>query len=124
MPATTCRSAIRVAVARELYGLLTVQRDVDWLYFGNEAGGLVSVGRLPDGKTVFLMTDGFRAGIIRQFEALPGGGIGRLMKSEATFDTRQKIWYTRAKETSKPYWTELYLVPSNPSPAFLSLPPS
>ena len=91
-----------VAVARELYGLLTVQRDVDWLYFGNEAGGLVSVGRLPDGKTVFLMTDGFRAGIIRQFEALPGGGIGRLIKSEAIFDTRQKIWYTRAKETSKP----------------------
>ena len=98
-----------VAVARELYGLLTVQRDVDWLYFGNEAGGIVSVGRLADGTTVFLMTDGFRAGIMREFEALPGGGIGRLIKSEAVFDTRQKIWYTRAKETSKPYWTDLYL---------------
>ena len=91
-----------LAVARELYGLLTVQRDLDWLYFGNEAGGIVSVGRLADGKTVFLMTDGFRAGIMREFEALPGGGIGRLRKSAAAFDTRQKSWYTRAKETGKP----------------------
>ena len=86
-----------LAVARELYGLLTVERDVDWLYFGNEAGGIVSVGRLADGTTVFLMTDGFRAGIMREFEALPNGGIGRLRKTAAAFDTRQKIWYTRRK---------------------------
>ncbi len=98
-----------LAVARELYGLLTAERDLDWLYFGNEAGGLVSVGRLADGATVFLMTDGFRAGILREFEALPNGGVGRLRKTAAAFDTRQKIWYTRPKETSKPYWTELYL---------------
>ena len=104
-----------LAVARELYGLLAAERDLDWLYFGNEAGGIVSVGRLADGTTVFLMTDGFRAGIMREFEALPNGGIGRLRKSAAAFDTRQKSWYTRAKETRKPYWTELYLVLPIPS---------
>ena len=98
-----------LAVARELYSLLTAERDLDWLYFGNEAGGFVSVGRQGDGTMVFLMTDGFRTGILREFEALPNGGVGRLRKTAATFDTRQKVWYTRPKETSSRYWTELYL---------------
>ena len=102
------------AVARQLHGLLAAERDLGWLYFGNEAGGIVSVGRLADGTTVFLMTDGFRAGIMREFEALPSGEIGRLRKSAAAFDTRQKSWYTRAKETRKPYWTELYTGAAEP----------
>jgi PAS domain S-box-containing protein len=97
------------AVARELYASLAEEPDVDWLFFGNEAGGLVSVGRLADSSAVFLMTDEFRAGLVREFEALPSGRIGRLRKSEGAFDSRRRIWYTQAKETGKRYWTEPYL---------------
>ncbi|MEZ2131939.1 MULTISPECIES: PAS domain S-box protein [unclassified Sinorhizobium] len=97
------------AVAGELYALLANEPDVDWLFFGNKAGGIVSVGRLEDASTVFLMTDEFRAGVVREFEALPAGRVGPLRKSEKAFDSRQKLWYANAKDTGKPYWTEPYL---------------
>ncbi len=97
------------AVAQELHGLLAEEPDVDWMFFGNEAGGLVSAGRLADSSAVFLMTDDFRAGIVREFEALQGGRVGRLRKSEGAFDSRGKIWYAQAKETGERYWTEPYL---------------
>ncbi|MQW90507.1 PAS domain S-box protein [Sinorhizobium saheli] len=97
------------AVARELYALLAEEPDVDWMFFGNEAGGLVSVGRLPDSSRVFLMSDDFRAGTVREFEALPGGRVGRLRKSEGAFDSRERAWYRQAKATGERYWTEPYL---------------
>ncbi|WP_244520113.1 PAS domain S-box protein [Sinorhizobium glycinis] len=97
------------AVARELYGLLEDEPGVDWMFFGNEAGGLVSVGRLADSSVVFLMTDDFRAGVVREFEALEGGRVGRLRKSEGSFDSRRRGWYAKAKETGERYWTEPYL---------------
>jgi len=102
------------AVARELHALLAEEPDVDWMFFGNQAGGLVSVGRMPVSSVVFLMTDSFRAGILREFEALPGGGIGRLRKAEGTFDARERIWYAQAKETGERYWTEPYLGAAEP----------
>ncbi|MDK1494712.1 PAS domain S-box protein [Sinorhizobium sp. 7-81] len=102
------------AVAQELYGLLAEERDVDWLFFGNEAGGLVSIGRLADSRNVFLMTDEFRAGVVREFEALPSGRIGRLRKSEGAFDSRQRIWYAQARKTGERYWTEPYLGAAEP----------
>ncbi|MCA1439943.1 PAS domain S-box protein [Ensifer sp. IC4062] len=97
------------AVARELYALLAEEPDVDWMFFANEAGGLVSAGRLADSSSVFLMSDGFHAGVVREFEALPSGRVGRLRKSEGAFDSRERVWYTQAKETGERYWTEPYL---------------
>ena len=86
------------AVLRELHAVLTDEPNIDWLFFGNEAGGLASAGRLEDGAQVLLMTDDFRAGILRQFDALADGQPGNLRKSSAPFDTRQQVWYQRAKE--------------------------
>jgi C4-dicarboxylate-specific signal transduction histidine kinase len=96
------------AVLRELYGVLDDEPQVDWLYFANEAGGNVSVGRLEDTK-VFLMTDGFRAGVMRQYDASPDGQPGHLRKSSAEFDPRQKSWYKQARDTHTRYWTDPYL---------------
>jgi hypothetical protein len=56
------------ALGRELYGLMIDPR-YDWLFCGNEAGGAMDVGRLGDGTLVFLMTDGLRAGVMREYEA-------------------------------------------------------
>ncbi|MEX2742672.1 PAS domain S-box protein [Rhizobium mongolense] len=102
------------AVAQELHALLAEEPDVDWMFFGNEAGGMVSVGRSVDSSVVFLITDELRAGVVREFEALPGGRIGRLRKSEGAFDARRRIWYAQAKETGKRYWTEPYLGVAEP----------
>ncbi len=102
------------AVLRELYGVLADEPDIDWLFFANQAGGNVAVGRLADDAKVFLMTDGFRPGVMRQYEASPDGQLGRLRKSGAAFDARQKPWYRQAADTRARYWTEPYLGSSEP----------
>jgi C4-dicarboxylate-specific signal transduction histidine kinase len=97
------------AVAKELYALLDENSAADWLYFANEAGGIISVGRLADGRRVFLMTDGFRAGTIREYDASADGEIGGERKSDGYFDARQKEWYSSAKLLGKSYWTKPYI---------------
>src|SRR5882672_12008739 len=97
------------AVLRELYGVLGDEPQIDWLFFANEAGGNVSVGRLEDDTKVFLMTDGFRAGVMRQYDAAPDGQPGHLRKSSAAFDPRQKSWYKQARDAHQRSWTAPYL---------------
>jgi PAS domain S-box-containing protein len=96
------------AVLRELYAVVTDEPYVDWVFFANEAGGQVSAGREADGSKVFVMTDDFRAGILREFKASPDGQPGRLRKGIGPFDSRSQIWYERAKQQSR-YWTQSYL---------------
>ena len=83
-----------VAIRRELYGLVSDEPNVRWLACGNEAGGMTDAGRLADGTIVFLMTDDFRAGVYREYEASPDGQMGNLRKSGVYFDTRENRWYT------------------------------
>src|ERR1700719_2565312 len=98
-----------VALRRELYGLVSDEPDVRWLACGNEAGGMTDAGRLADGTLVFLMTDDFRAGVDREYEASPDGRMGDLRKSGIYFDTRETPWYTRVSDTRARYWTAPFL---------------
>jgi len=98
-----------VALRRELYGMVSDEPDVRWLACGNEAGGMTDAGRLADGTIVFLMTDDFRAGVFREYEASPDGQIGNLRKSGVYFDTREQPWYRTVRDTRARYWTEPYL---------------
>jgi len=98
-----------VAIRRELYGLVSDEPNVRWLACGNEAGGMTDAGRLADGTIVFLMTDEFRAGVYREYEASPDGQMGNLRKSGVYFDTRENRWYTMVRNTRARYWTEPYL---------------
>ncbi|HKF62891.1 MAG TPA: cache domain-containing protein, partial [Dongiaceae bacterium] len=102
------------AVGRELYGQLRDERHVQWLAFGNEAGGVLDAGRLGNGTLVFLMTDDFRPGVFREYEALPDGRMGKLRKSGVYLDARKKLWYTRARDTGKRYWSEPFLGSGEP----------
>jgi len=98
-----------VALRRELYGLVSDEPNVRWLACGNEAGGMTDAGRLADGTLVFLMTDDFRAGVYREYEASPDGRMGNLRKSGVYFDTRETPWYTRVRDTRARYWTAPFL---------------
>src|SRR5262245_24387116 len=97
------------ALGRELYGLLRDEPNVQWLACSNEAGGVIDAGRLADGTLVFLMTDGFRAGMFREYEASPDGRMGKLRKSGIYLDARQEPWYTRARDTRAKRWSEPFL---------------
>jgi PAS domain S-box-containing protein len=98
-----------VALRRELYGLVSEEPNVRWLACGNEAGGMTDAGRLADGTIVFLMTDDFRAGVYREYQASPDGRIGTALKSGVYFDTREKPWYANVKDARVRYWTEPFL---------------
>ena len=97
------------ALGRELYALLQDEPAVDWLYFANEAGGIVSTGRLEDGTRVMLMTDNFEAGVIREYKASVDGEPITLLKSAGYFDPRQRDWYKTAKQTRNSWWTKPYI---------------
>jgi PAS domain S-box-containing protein len=98
-----------VALRRQLYGQVSDEPNVRWLACGNAQGGMTDAGRLADGTIVFLMTDDFRAGVYREYEASPDGRIGNLRKSGVYFDTREQVWYKRVRDTRARYWTEPYL---------------
>src|SRR5262249_55762229 len=98
-----------VAIRRALYGLVSDEPNVRWLACGNDAGGMTDAGRLADGTIVFLMTDQFRAGVYREYEAFPDGQLGKLQKSGVYFDMREAPWYRTVRETRATYWTEPYL---------------
>jgi PAS domain S-box-containing protein len=98
-----------VALRRQLYGQVVDEPNVRWLACGNDAGGMTDAGRLADGTLVFLMTDGFHAGMYREYGASPDGQLGNLRKSGVYFDTREQVWYKTVKETGTRYWTEPYL---------------
>ena len=98
-----------VSLRRELYGLVSDEPNVRWLACGNEAGGMTDAGRMTDGTFVFLMTDDFRAGVFREYEASPDGRMGNLRKSGVYFDTRENRWYTIVRDTRARYWAEPFL---------------
>lgn len=96
-------------LAKELYAMLDDEPNIDWLYFSNEAGGIVSTGRLGNGTRVILLSDDFRPGVLREYDASSDGERKELRKSGNYFDARQKSWYKLAKETREPTWTEPYI---------------
>jgi PAS domain S-box-containing protein len=55
------------------------------------------------------MTDGFHAGVYREYGVSPDGQLGNLRKSGVYFDTREQVWYKTVKDTRAKYWTEPYL---------------
>ncbi|HME21136.1 MAG TPA: hypothetical protein VKI44_07220 [Acetobacteraceae bacterium] len=101
------------AMLRAFYAVLTDEPDVDWVFFANEAGGDVSAGRRADGTKVFLMSDDFRAGVLRQFDASPDGEPGALRRSSGPLDARVESWYERAKRQAR-YWTQSHLPGNEP----------
>jgi hypothetical protein len=107
-----------VVLGRELYGLLKDEPYVQWLACSNEAGGAIDAGRLADGTLVFLMTDGFRAGMFREYAALPDGRMGNLRKSGVYLDTRQKPWFTQARDTRKGIGASRFSAPPSQSSAW------
>jgi PAS domain S-box-containing protein len=94
------------AMSAQLYDILSDEPDIDWVFFGSDAGGMVSAGRLADGTIVLLETDDLRAGTVREFDVSPDGQPAHLRRSWPDSDVRQKGWYRGAKERQGRYWSE------------------
>jgi signal transduction histidine kinase len=83
------------------------ERSVDFLYYANEAGGMISVGRDRD-RYVIARTPGMKQGelVVDQVDA-----AGRLLAHDKVvhgFDPGRRDWYRSAKESRKVYWAKPY----------------
>lgn len=97
------------ALGAELHGLLRDEPDIDWLYFANDAGGLVSTGRRQNATQVILMTESFQAGLVREYDVGPDGRTAGARGTIKYFDARRKDWFISAKETRQAHWSDVYL---------------
>lgn len=81
---------------------------VDYIYFANERGGIVSVGRDPTYGFNISVTDGFVSGDFKRYALNDAGDPQTFISARPDFDPRQREWYQSAAETGKPVWSEIY----------------
>ncbi|MCT4685778.1 diguanylate cyclase [Vallitalea sp.] len=79
---------------------------IDYAYFANSDGGIVSSG-LYQGTNRISYTKDMKAGEFRIYEADEDGNILNYIKS-VEFDSRKKPWYIEANQDGIPYWTGVY----------------
>jgi len=94
-------------LARILLDQVLRERSVDFLYYANEAGGIVSVGRDGDRYSI-ARTPGMKEGdlVVDEVDA-----DGRLLAHDRivhAFDPRRRDWYRSAKESGSAYWAKPY----------------
>ena len=88
---------------------------VDYIYFANERGGIVSVGRDKTYTFNISITDGFVKGRFKRYSMDEAGNPKTLVRVRSDFDPRQRGWYRSAVATEKPIWSEVYTGALEPS---------
>ncbi|MDJ1182966.1 ATP-binding protein [Roseofilum casamattae] len=81
---------------------------VDYIYFANERGGIVSVGRDATYGFNFSITDDFVSGDFKRYALDLDGNRQDLINTRPDFDPRQRGWYKSAAPLQTPVWSEVY----------------
>jgi len=86
---------------------VTHSDTVDYAYYANEAGGIVSSGRYNN-KYMISETKGMKSGdfIVNNVDA--NGNVLEMSKKITDFDPRTRSWYKEAKLSKKSFWSEVY----------------
>lgn len=89
--------------------MVEVARDpsVDYAYYANENGGIVSSGDTGSGYTISY-TEGMKQGALVVNAADEYGNIMGTVNRIPNFDPRTRSWYSAAKETKTNYWSNAY----------------
>lgn len=88
--------------------------EVDYLYYANREGGIVSSGRMQDRYTISA-TPGMTAGEFVVTRVDGEGNPLEITKSVTDFDPRTRAWYQNAQKEGKSYWSEVYAGVSEPT---------
>lgn len=83
---------------------VAINTAIDYAYYANEDGGIVSVGSV-DGAYTMAYTEGLREGTFNVYALEDGEEV--LLKSIEDFDPRQKDWYKEVTPKGH-YWTQVY----------------
>lgn len=81
--------------------------SVSRIHFSNVQGGYISTGNDERGLTL-ATTDNFVKGTLRVHKVNQQGDQAELLVKQQNYDARQRPFYQRAVEASKPVWTPIY----------------
>lgn len=97
-----------VALQNYFWQQLQIFDTTSYIYFGNNAGGIMLVARRSDGSFVSRLTDGFAAGKSTVYAMSDDGLRREILQRREFYDSRERPWYKQAKTEGGPVWTELY----------------
>ena len=90
---------------------IQVFETITSIYFGNPQGGLVDAGREgSDGFLYLIATDDFVSGPFKKHATDDQGNRAKLLLTIPNFDARTRPWYTRADETGRAVWSDIYIL--------------
>ncbi|WP_166645376.1 diguanylate cyclase domain-containing protein [Photobacterium lutimaris] len=98
----------RKALLSHLTNVLNHHDDIDYFYFANTDGGLVSVGHQSDDLYYLIESETGNAGQLSRFESDYNGIKGTFIETTAGFDAREKMWYQDATKVNQPVWSKIY----------------
>lgn len=94
------------ALGRILLDEVHSNKSVDYAYYANINGGIVSSG-VHNGVDRISYTEGLVKGSFDIYELNDEAGLAYIKSIEA-FDPRSRSWYTEAIRNQSSYWTEVY----------------
>lgn len=88
--------------------VLNHHNEIDFFYFANTEGGLLSVGHQANKEFYLIESDSARAGKLYRFRSDHDGFKGQLLQTSESFDARNKPWFQNAIQASEPVWSNIY----------------
>lgn len=91
-----------------LANVLNHHFNIDYFYFANNQGGLLSLGQDRDRHFIRLESENDAAGILTRYKTLYDGNGGDITAQTENFDAREREWYQKALESEQPVWSDIY----------------
>jgi two-component system, cell cycle sensor histidine kinase and response regulator CckA len=96
-----------VRLGRFLHDQISFGGTIDYLFFANERGGMVSAG-FQYGKHLLFSTPGLKSGDMVVDRVDSSGKVVAREKTVPNMDARKRVWYESAKNKNRLIWTEPY----------------
>ncbi|MGF1736369.1 diguanylate cyclase domain-containing protein [Photobacterium satsumensis] len=105
----------REALLNHITTVLNHHNQIDYFYFANTEGGLLSVGHQADNQYYLIESDSAQAGNLSRFTSDHSGFKGQLLETTASFDARDQAWFQNALKTNEPVWSNIYIGAFDPT---------
>ncbi|WP_299022594.1 diguanylate cyclase [uncultured Photobacterium sp.] len=91
-----------------LTNALNHHESIDYFYFANTQGGLLSVGQKLKQHFVRFESQNGKAGPLLSYRTSYTVQPDRFIKRIRNFDARQRLWYQDAINNNSPVWSDIY----------------
>ncbi|KHT63263.1 hypothetical protein RJ45_12675 [Photobacterium gaetbulicola] len=98
----------RETLLNHLLTVLNHHSEIDYFYFANADGELLSMGHQETTQYFLIESDANQTGNLHRFSSDHDGRKGQLLETTANFDAREKAWFQNAINSNKPVWSNIY----------------